>query len=253
MIKQIIIFALLIGLASAGTYTMGDTYIKGILNVKNATALNSTTVSYLQDSGKANVAGALTTTTTAKIGGAATVNSLMSNGTANIAGALTTSTTAKVGGAATVQSLSSNTTVAVSSADGLTVNSIIVPQKKDFNIKLTPNSLNGSEAVLDAACVITSIKSEVDTVGTYSAGNISCQILKLTGTNLATTTSPGPISCLASGQSINLKDTPGTVRTNTLNATTGSITLAAGDRLGIKFNNQLTGLTGCITITMRRA
>ena len=191
MIKQLIVFLILIGIASAGTYQIGDTYIKGTLNTKNATTLNDTTIA-------------------------------------------------------------ASKTLAITTADKLTEAGIIIPQKKDFPYRLTATSENNTIFIADQACVITSIRSEVETVGTYSAGNVSCKILKLTGTNLATTTSPGPMSCLASGQAINLKDTPGTVRSNTLNATAGSITLAAGDRLGIKFNNQLTGLTGCITITMKR-
>ena len=92
------------------------TYIANTLNVRDTTALNATTATTLRTSGVANFVGAVTTTTTAKVGGTITGANLVSNGTlsvgttSNLVGAVTTTGAAKVGGAATLNSLGVNTT-----------------------------------------------------------------------------------------------------------------------------------------------
>lgn len=137
------------------------------------------------------------------------------------------------------------TSLAVTPADALTVNSVIVPQTKTLSFPLNALNIAVSSAlfIADEAYQITAIK------GSWGVASVSMNfnIEKLTGT-----TAPGSGAALLQA-AIDTSLTANTVNTGTLTATTADLQLAAGDRVGIKIAGTITALVGMVlTITLKR-
>lgn len=97
--------------------------------------------------------------------------------------------------------------------------------------------------IADAAYLVTAIR---EVHGTASSSG-TLQIEKLTGTTAA-----GSGTNMMTG-TINLAATANTVVSGTLTATTATLTLAVGDRIGGVLGGTLTSLAGCsIVITLQR-
>lgn len=157
----------------------------------------------------------------------ATARGLLTTGTQTIAGAKTFANS-----------------LAVSSADGLTVGGLIVPQKIVITTVLAAVDVSKTIFNADAAYQVVSIKVAWGVAGGAAA--------TLTPEKLTGTTAPGSGTAMISSP-IDLTATANTVVTGTLSSTTSDLQLAAGDRLGVKLAGVLTGLVGCaVTIILKR-
>lgn len=137
------------------------------------------------------------------------------------------------------------TSVAITLADTLTVNSIIVPQTKTLSFPL--NALNiavsSSLFVADEAYQLTAVKASWGVASVSMSFNIE----KLTGT-----TAPGSGTTLLQSV-IDTSGIANTVNTGTLSSTVSDLQFAVGDRLGIKIAGTITSLVGMVvTFTLKR-
>lgn len=138
-----------------------------------------------------------------------------------------------------------STSVAVTAADALTVNGVIVPQTKTLSFPLNALNIAVSSAlfIADEAYQITAVR------GSWGVASVSMtfDIEKLTGT-----TAPGSGTSLLQS-TINTAGTANTVNAGVLTGTTADLRLAVGDRLGIKIAGTITSLVGMVlTITLKR-
>jgi hypothetical protein len=135
-------------------------------------------------------------------------------------------------------------TVAVTDPDALTVGGVIVPQSVFINwTNVAATSASGDFAfIANRAYQVTAIR-----VAQRAQGGSGCviDVEKLTGT-----TAPGSGTALGTG-SYNCNSTANnTATTYTLTGTTGTLQLAAGDRLSVKLGGTLTALAGA-TVTVQ--
>jgi len=138
-----------------------------------------------------------------------------------------------------------DTSAAVTSADGLTVNGIIVPQTKTLAFPLNALNIAVSSAlfIADESYQITAVRAS------WGVASISMNfnIEKLTGT-----TAPGSGTALLQSV-IDTSGTANTVISGTLTATTSALQLAVGDRIGMKIAGTITSLVGLVVIiTLKR-
>jgi hypothetical protein len=128
-------------------------------------------------------------------------------------------------------------TVAITDADALTVNSVIVPQLVVVNLgNMGASSASGDQCfVANRAYQVVAVRATWSHVGGSGA---AATVEKLTGT-----TAPGSGAALLTA-AFDLTTTANTVGTGTLTATTSDLQLAAGNRLGVKLSGTLTALTG---------
>lgn len=97
--------------------------------------------------------------------------------------------------------------------------------------------------IADAAYLVTAVREVHGTASSSGTLNIE----KLTGTTAA-----GSGTAMLTG-TISLAGTANTVLSGTLTATTATLTLAAGDRIGGVLAGTLTNLAGCVVVlTMQR-
>ncbi len=139
-------------------------------------------------------------------------------------------------------------TLAVTTADKLTVGSVIVPQEMVINIPISTSDIDRSIFIADDAWQITKIE-EAHTVAQNTAypntGSVS--ITKCTGT-----TAPGSGTAMYNATSY-LNGSANTVVTPTLTGNTPDLTLADGNRLALNFNGTMTTFAGgVVTIHMKR-
>lgn len=129
-------------------------------------------------------------------------------------------------------------TQAVTTADGLTVNSVIVPVLK--TVTYSPLAVDVSKAILitTEAVQITAVRVVFGIASVSGTLNIE----KLTGT-----TAPGSGTALLTG-TISLAGTANTVLSGTLTSTTADLQFAAGNRLGIVLAGTLTSLIGALVV-----
>lgn len=152
---------------------------------------------------------------------------LVSTGTQTLAGAKTFSTS-----------------IAITPADALTVNGVIVPQTIVVNAVLGALSVSTSVFTADAAYQVVSMTAVWGVVG--GAGAV-LGVEKLTGT-----TAPGSGTALLTGN-LDLTATANTVTSGTLTGTIPSLQLASGNRLGVVLGGTLIGLVGCnVTVILKR-
>lgn len=143
-------------------------------------------------------------------------------------------------------------TLAVTTADKLTVGSVIVPQELEvsFHGQAAGAMVDQSFFVATQAYQVTKI-SEVHAVAETTAATLRVQVTKDTSTN-----APGAGTDLltnTSGAGFDCKAAANTVQTGTLSATASDLQLAAGDRLSVDFTAAATELVGCtITVTLKR-
>jgi hypothetical protein len=152
---------------------------------------------------------------------------------------------ARIDETATVNALSSNTTVAATSADGLTVNSVIVPVYETITIPIGASSVDEYVFVADDAWWL--VKAEEihvaagnNTVPT--AANLTirvCDDNEAVGNGVNATTAVIPL-----GDAVN------NINTASLSGTNGM--LADGDMIAFDYAGTLTGLRGSVTLTLRR-
>lgn len=139
-------------------------------------------------------------------------------------------------------------TLAVTTADKLTVGSVIVPQEIVLTIPIGASEVDQTAFIADDAWQITKIE-EVHSVAQNTAypNTGSLSVMKCTGTQ-----APGSGAALHN-TTMYLNSTVETVVTPTLNAATGALNLADGNRIGLNFNGTMTTFAGgCVTIHMKR-
>ena len=148
--------------------------------------------------------------------------------------------------AADVATVASGDTFAITTADKLTVNSIIVPtiQYWHFQIKPFATVTEYDLAVIKRAIQVVSI----DIVpSTLQGSALTATIVKATGTATpANGTTP-----LHTANSINLNTGAYTNQSITLTATTADLIFASGDRLGIDFSAAYTAGHAALTIGVK--
>ena len=198
---------------------------------------------------------------TGTISGAATISGTALTASGTVQGEQVTSTDdafvtddltvdggARIDETATVNALVSNTTATITSADGLTVGGVIVPQEMVLTIPIGASEVDRTAFVADDAWQITKIE-EVHSVAQNTAypntGNLS--INKCTGTQ-----APNAGAHLHN-TTMWLNSTINAVATPTLNAATGALNLADGNRICLDFNGTMTTFAGgCVTVHMKR-
>ena len=128
-------------------------------------------------------------------------------------------------------------TVAITDADALTVNSVIVPQFVVVNLGgMDANSISGDQCfIANRAYQVVAVRATWSHVGGSGA---AATVEKLTGT-----TAPGSGTAMLTA-AFDLTGTANTVGSGTLSATASDLQLAAGNRLGVKLSGTLTALTG---------
>ncbi|MCK9571117.1 hypothetical protein M0R72_19365 [Candidatus Pacearchaeota archaeon] len=173
---------------------------------------------------------------------------LMASDDAIITDDLTVDGGARIDETATINAGVINTTLSVGSADGLTVNSVIVPQEMVLTIPIGASEVDQTAFIADDAWQITKIE-EAHSVAQNTAypntGNLS--INKCTGTQAANA------GAHLHNTTMWLNSTINTVATPTLNATTGALNLADGNRICLDFNGTMTTFAGgSVTIHMKR-
>lgn len=139
-------------------------------------------------------------------------------------------------------------TLAVVDADKLTVGSVIVPQEMVINVPITTSEPDQTIFIADDAWQITKIEEVHATAQNTAFPNTgSATIMKCTGTQAAASGS------VMHNTSMYLNNTVETVQTPTLNAATGALALADGNRLALNINGTMTTFAnGVITIHMKR-
>lgn len=137
-----------------------------------------------------------------------------------------------------------DTSAAITPADGLTVNGVIIPQTLPITAVMNALSVSTALFVADAAYQVVAVRAVWGVAGGVAG---ALNIEKLTGT-----TAPGSGTAMLSSN-VDLTAAANTVVSGALSGTVGSLQLAAGDRLGVKLGGVLTGLVGCVaTITLKR-
>jgi hypothetical protein len=119
-------------------------------------------------------------------------------------------------------------------------NSGAIPATLPIALRIDANSVSEPIFVADGAYIFTGIK-EVHSVAGGTGATVDIE--KLTGT-----TAPGSGTALLTAALDVHGVAANTVQSGTLITTTASLTLAAGDRLGLVVAGTLTGLVGSVTI-----
>lgn len=142
-------------------------------------------------------------------------------------------------------------TMTVSTADGLTVGGVIVPQGIEATITCLANAACVDQAffIANRAYQVTAVREIHATAGTDGSA-VSLQVVKDTGTD-----APGAGTDLLTNNAnvgFDLKGTANTVQTGTLTATAASLQLAAGNRLSLDFAGTVTTLAGVVvTVSLK--
>lgn len=177
----------------------------------------------------------------AAVGSAGALSSLSLAATGAVSGASVAATGA-VSGA----------TGAISTADGLTVGGVIVPQVIEVSVTCPANGDCVDQAffIANLAYQVTAVR-EVHAVAGTNGGAVTLQLTKDTATD-----APGAGTDLLTNNTnagFDLKGTANTVQAGTLTATAASLQLAAGDRLSLDFAGTLTTLAGVVvTVSLKR-
>ena len=135
---------------------------------------------------------------------------------------------------------------AVTTADKLTVASVIVPTEVPIKVLISATMVNQTIFTADAGWKITGIKEVHSVVG---AARNQVYIEKLTST-----TAPASGTTVQQNGGFDLTAGINAVQSAVLSATPGDYTLASGDRLGIVFHGgaSMTGVVGDLTIYLKR-
>jgi hypothetical protein len=134
-------------------------------------------------------------------------------------------------------------TLAVPTADGLTVNSVIVPAIQYMHFRVGPHAsvTEYDLAIMKRAVTVTSI----DVVpSTLQGGALTATLVKASGT----ATPVNSTTPLHIAGAINLNSGAYTVQSITLTVTAADLTFAAGERLAIDYSAALTAGHAAITV-----
>lgn len=148
--------------------------------------------------------------------------------------------------------IAASQTLAVTTADKLTVGGVIVPQTLTVTYRCVAAAtcVTAHFFIADAAYQVTAVNA-VWSTAEATATNLRIQVEKLTGT-----TAPGSGTALLTNNTnagISIKGTANTVTAGTLSGTVGNLQLAAGNRLGVKFEDTATEGAGVVvTVTLKR-
>lgn len=128
--------------------------------------------------------------------------------------------------------------MSITPADGLSINTVIVPVVKTVCIPLFVTDASKAILIATENIQITAIRV-VYTVATASG---TLQVEKLTGT-----TAPASGTNILTG-TLDLTTAANTVLSGALTGTVGNLQLAAGNRLGVVFGGVLTGFVGGLMV-----
>lgn len=138
--------------------------------------------------------------------------------------------------------VASTKALVVTTADKLTVGGVIVPQQVYLSVPIFATDVNKTIFVATEAVQVTAVRAVYGVLAV--AGTLTVE--KLTGT-----TAPGSGTAMLTG-TLDLSGTANTVLSGALTATTSTLQLAAGDRIGCVLAT-LTGLVGCsVTIVLKK-
>lgn len=144
--------------------------------------------------------------------------------------------------------LTNLTKLDVADADGLTVDSVIVPQAIEVTYHMHANGSLATEAffVANDTYQVTAV-TEVHATAGSDSGTVTVSVTKDTGT-----AAPGAGTAVLSA-AFNLKATINTPQTGSLNATEANLQLAVGDRLAVLYTGTLTSAAGVVvTVSLQR-
>lgn len=132
---------------------------------------------------------------------------------------------------------------AVANADGLTVNSVIVPVTLYASFSLNPMATITEFDLMIAKRALQVVSIDV-VPSTLQGGALTATIVKATGTATpANGTTP-----MHTANAINLNTGAYTVQSISLTATAADLVLAAGDRIGVDYSAALTAGKAAVTI-----
>lgn len=135
--------------------------------------------------------------------------------------------------------------LAISGADGLTVNSFIVPGRIYLAFQLKPFATVTEYDLFIAPRALQVVGISV-VPSTLQGGALTATVVKATGTATPVkTTTP-----MHTADAINLNTGAYTVQNITLTSTTADLVLAAGDRIGIDFSAAYTAGHAALTISL---
>ncbi|MFA5312921.1 MAG: hypothetical protein WC375_06370 [Methanomassiliicoccales archaeon] len=139
-------------------------------------------------------------------------------------------------------------TLDTADADGVKSGGVIVPQETIINVPITTSEPDRTVFIADDAWQITKIEEVHATAQDTAYPNTgSVTVTKCTGTQAAASGS------VLHNATMYLNNTAETVQTPTLNAATGALNLADGNRLAININGTMTTFAnGLVTIHMKR-
>jgi hypothetical protein len=149
-----------------------------------------------------------------------------------------------VAAASTFAALATFTTgVAVTAADGLTVNGVIVPAIQYVNFRVGPHASVTEYDLMIAKRALTVVSIDV-VPSTLQGGALTATVVKATGTATPVkTTTP-----MHTADSINLNTGAYTVQNVTLTATVADLSLVAGERIAIDYSAALTAGHAVVTV-----
>jgi hypothetical protein len=142
--------------------------------------------------------------------------------------------------------LATGDTLAVTDADKLTVNSVIVPTIMQIAARVGPHATVTEYDLFVAPRALQVTRIDV-VPSTLQGGALTATIVKASGTAApANGTTP-----MHTANSINLNTGAYTVQNVTLTVTTADLILAAGDRIGIDYSAALTAGHAAVTISYK--
>jgi hypothetical protein len=225
-------------------------WVDDLFYVTNTAALNATTATtvtaeQLTSTDDALVIDDLTVDGLARIDEGLTANTIAINTTGTFTG-IQTFTAAPVFNAGVL--IPTGDTLNTVDADGVKSGGVIVPQEMVINVPITTSEPDQTIFIADDAWQITKIEEVHATAQNTAFPNTgSVTVTKCTGTQAAASGS------VLHNTSMYLNSTVETVQTPALNAATGALNLADGNRLAINVNGTMTTFAnGLITIHMKR-
>ena len=178
---------------------------------------------------------------------AATLASVYSNST--VTGTVFRPTSIVNSGASSTAGATKTATMAVNSTDGLTVNSIIVPQAITIPVIMDADvTANGT--------VFIPISGNYQVIGVSEAHSVAVNVLpkpRLTLIKCTGTQVPATAGVAIMSNKIDLGGTVETIQTATLYGGLGTTSINTTERLCVRLDNPVTGLSGgCLSISVKR-
>jgi hypothetical protein len=134
--------------------------------------------------------------------------------------------------------------VAISTADGLTVNSKIIPQTWTVEFYLFGTMVDAHAWIAPRACKVVSVKEIHSVVGGASA---AVRPRKITDTSAPGAVASGTVKEITTAN-FDLTAVVNTTQTGTLSATASDYTFASGDKLSLDMSGTVAGTVGIIVV-----